>query len=414
MINFKIKQIHVSSNEIDRTYTYIDRLNEGCRYTFSIPIGSNYNYNQITALNSVSVSPIPENSGYHNFIAMTRKVNILLLYFLQSIILSQNLVPNGSFEEFNGCPNFYTKAHENIPSVNSWFKYGQPTPDYFNRCNKGIVGVPENFAGIQDAQNGNAYLGLIVYKNRYRKYREIAGCELKKKLKRNELYYIQYYISLADKYYVGTNHIHVYFNDSKNELRKINNITDSVIIKDTSSWILLKSFFFSKGNEEFLYIGNKERRKTILFYGNYNRKLKYSYYYVDNVYLVEINKKKLNNILKGDSIKIFNYKVPFDFDTLNVTIKYDSILPFNNNLRIIAELLNENPFLEIIVKSNINSNNYDDFKSIFFQNFKNISFERIKLINDLNEETSNYINFTFKNNLDKELLLNSIKKEKYN
>lgn len=341
---------------------------------------------------------------------MTKKIYILLFYYLQSILTSQNLVPNGSFEEFNGCPNFYTKADENIPSVKYWFKYGQPTPDYFNRCNKGMVGVPENFAGMQDAQHGNAYLGLIAYKNRHRKYREIAACELKKKLKRDELYYIHYYISLADKYFVATNHIHVYFNDSKNELRKINNITDSLIVKDTSSWILLKSFFYSKGNEEFIYIGNKERKKTISFSGNYNRKLKYSYYYIDNVYLVEINKKKLNNILKGDSIKIFNNKVPFDFDTLNITIKYDSILQFNYNLRLIAELFNENPFLELIVKSNLNSNIYGDFKSMFFQNFKNISLERVKLINDLNQETSNYINFTFKNNFDKELLLNSINK----
>ncbi len=75
---------------------------------------------------------------------------------------SQNLVPNGSFEQFDTCPD----NTNHITYAVNWFQPCKTSnsTDYFNACDSTIaVGVPENFTGYQQGKAGVAYVGIITY-----------------------------------------------------------------------------------------------------------------------------------------------------------------------------------------------------------------------------------------------------------
>src|SRR5689334_20442653 len=94
----------------------------------------------------------------------------VLLLLATSVIsintLSQNLVPNPSFEVHDTCPNWSGFLRHAIP----WF---DPAPntggsDYFNSCAPppppdASASVPLNTFGFQYARTGNAYAGLTAY-----------------------------------------------------------------------------------------------------------------------------------------------------------------------------------------------------------------------------------------------------------
>lgn len=88
---------------------------------------------------------------------MNARVAMLVVLLAQSAWCgAQNLVPNGSFEEYTECPQFA----QQLTFAPPWsVLFG--TPDYFNACcTTSYVGVPQNFAGSTYAAEGNAYLGL--------------------------------------------------------------------------------------------------------------------------------------------------------------------------------------------------------------------------------------------------------------
>ena len=59
----------------------------------------------------------------------------------------QNLVPNGSFEEYGECPNNGAQIDRAI----GWSAFRR-SPDYFNSCDEGsVASVPFNFIGEQFA-----------------------------------------------------------------------------------------------------------------------------------------------------------------------------------------------------------------------------------------------------------------------
>ena len=71
----------------------------------------------------------------------------------------QNLVPNGSFEQFSNCPDglndFSQTKFWTVPTLGS--------PDYFHTCTVGDASVPNNIFGSQTALSGSAYIGITVY-----------------------------------------------------------------------------------------------------------------------------------------------------------------------------------------------------------------------------------------------------------
>ncbi|MEZ4799205.1 MAG: hypothetical protein R2809_05360 [Flavobacteriales bacterium] len=76
---------------------------------------------------------------------------------------AQNLVENGSFEDKSYCPSNYNL--QQLRSVSGWSQLNEGTPDHFATCSD-KVGVPKNIFGYQNAQDGEAYVGMAAYSPR--------------------------------------------------------------------------------------------------------------------------------------------------------------------------------------------------------------------------------------------------------
>ncbi len=98
---------------------------------------------------------------------------------LAAVALGQNLVPNPSFEEYTTCPwNWGQWAN-----VVGWTSPYTTSADYFNACAAGgAAGIPFNNMGYQYPAEGQAYMGIVTYKNNGADYRELIAADLEQAL----------------------------------------------------------------------------------------------------------------------------------------------------------------------------------------------------------------------------------------
>ncbi|MBK9272991.1 MAG: hypothetical protein IPM49_00435 [Flavobacteriales bacterium] len=92
---------------------------------------------------------------------------------------AQNLVPNGSFEDYTQCPEFFGYAQY----ATGWLNLHTSSADYFNRCQENlVVGVPFNTCGYQEPADGDGYMGLATTFPGLDWYREVVGIALSEPL----------------------------------------------------------------------------------------------------------------------------------------------------------------------------------------------------------------------------------------
>ena len=262
-----------------------------------------------------------------------------IFYF--SINAQVNYVPNGSFEDFNKCPTSNSaidSSANNFVYLNNWYRPTLGTPDYYNGCNKVLntVGVPQNEAGYQFANEGDAYIGLVTY---YKfnltidGYREYIQVKLTEKLVANREYEVTFFVSPTGfksvsniSALISTNKIEDYL--LKTELKYNPQVTNTELLVDSSIWYKVSGVFKAVGGENWLTIGNFVNDNSCSPISLANGKpdanlLGQSYIYIDNVSLVETLAKRtfyLCNI--NDSVRIdikngFNKFEWFDGDTVN-------------------------------------------------------------------------------------------------
>jgi hypothetical protein len=142
----------------------------------------------------------------------------LLLYSYTSMAQIFNYVPNPSFEERgNFCPSGFDGIdHYNwdysLGRLKYWYQPTNSTTDYYHACSgDNYFQVPNNYYGSQEAKEGNAYIGLLVYSLRQEsinqgiiEYREYANTKLLKPLEAGKTYCVSFYAAVAyDDYAVS-------------------------------------------------------------------------------------------------------------------------------------------------------------------------------------------------------------------
>jgi hypothetical protein len=186
------------------------------------------------------------------------KTLITLFICLQTLVVfSQNLVPNGSFEEYEMCP----EVLDLTGTVSSWYNVLNSC-DYFNECSE-FVGVPDNPQSYQAAFDGSAYCGLHTYFLVDPNYREVLGIRLFENLEVGSQYFFSFRINKADKSenIKATNNLGIKFSlDSiQGEDDLINNAAHfkiDTICYDSENWSLITGSFISDSEYQFLFIGN--------------------------------------------------------------------------------------------------------------------------------------------------------------
>jgi outer membrane protein OmpA-like peptidoglycan-associated protein len=225
----------------------------------------------------------------------------VFLYTMAPLFLwAQNLVPNGSFEDYVECPGSYSQMTAEF-RVPSWRSITTGSPDYFNICSRGEAAVPYNWAGVSEAFDGKAYVGIYLWMNLPKEYREYLHCKLKQPLVKDSLYHIEFRYKLSSYSKFCTDRIGILLSDS---LKPVSNdlplsvkptfsfIKDSALTLETGSWEVASAEYRAKGNEQFLTIGNffdneSTHSYRILFRPAQQPMLaEAAYYYVDDVKVI--------------------------------------------------------------------------------------------------------------------------------
>jgi len=219
---------------------------------------------------------------------------------LSQDLYAQNLVPNGSFENYSTCPGSYSRNPAEF-RVDSWRSLTFGSPDYFNTCSTGEAAVPYNWAGISDAFDGYGYAGIYTYMNYPKEYREYLHTKLTEPLLKDSLYHIRFRYKLSSYSKYAIDRIGILLSDTLATLHHdrplkieptVSFVKDSALTPETGAWERAVTEYRARGNEQFLTIGNFAGDSEIHFYHIQFRPaqeemLAYSaYYYIDDVQVI--------------------------------------------------------------------------------------------------------------------------------
>ncbi len=226
-----------------------------------------------------------------------KKIMLVLPLFVASLLMAQegeNLISNGSFESID-------KTVKKLGSIQSAVGWTHPTgakSDLFVPSKK----VPEidpqtNPYGMEVAQDGENFAGIIVYSHNNKLPRTYITTKLSTPMKKGMKYCVKFYVSLGEYSKYASNNIAANFNKKEFGTTEKNSIIDESHIRHwenktfnaTFSWERVCGTYTADGGEKFVTIGNFETNETT----NTERVKKdpslkgtqaiAAYYYIDNI-----------------------------------------------------------------------------------------------------------------------------------
>lgn len=208
---------------------------------------------------------------------------------------SQNLVPNSSFELYSLCPSSPTQ----YPNITSWQQVSghAGTADAFNSCGTGLVDVPNNVFGSQNANTGNGYVGISLggFDQPTYRDREYIQCQLTSPMVAGELYCVSMYVSLGEESRnASDNALEVHFGTTApvgvGTSDPLTTITPQFqytsLLDDKVNWVLVSFNYVATGGESYMTIGNFKDGASTNFIGGYSGLYKFIYYYFDDISVV--------------------------------------------------------------------------------------------------------------------------------
>jgi len=239
---------------------------------------------------------VPVPTPLLNFSIMQCKALFFILFF-PAFVNAQNLVPNGSFEDYISCPEYM----DGMEFAEHWYKsiiypgldyYQNPSPDYFHECALNpIVGVPDNIIGNQMAHEGAAYSGLYTYEENWPNTREVVGVSLTSPLIPGQTYYCSmYFVRPVGWSAVGlaTNNLGMKFSNTEIFSSTAQAVDGFAHLKveevaiDSVNWVLLYGEVVPEQSYQYLHIGNffsDEETEVMTF----SQSSVWAYYYIDDV-----------------------------------------------------------------------------------------------------------------------------------
>ncbi len=272
-----------------------------------------------------------------------------LLFYTPSYT-QQNLVPNPSFEDTLGCPTSPGAAGIGFYMVNDKVKYwyipNSATTDYYNSCApvSSGVNVPANWLGYQEAFDGKAYVGVVVYVVEDPFPAEYVQCQLLEPLKPCFKYRVSYQVSLADYSARAIDALGLrldiippkkeqYAPDEFHGFELPPHIAPGYAITDTANWVEVSGYYTAKGGEQYLTIG---RFFDTTLYSNENLPpaltnpcdscfaIVEAYYYIDTVSVIELGVAEACNVIpnvftpNNDGVNDVYNIIDFGMETMEI------------------------------------------------------------------------------------------------
>ena len=191
-----------------------------------------------------------------------KSILILCLLLIGFTTHAQNLIPNGSFEEYNLCPT----TLEDLEAI-GWSS-SRGSVDYFNSCHNEIgecqLGVPCNVFGYQEASEGDAYVGFIQFTSPTPEYREQLTCELLEPLTPGIQYFFSMKLNRGNSDFINkasngqgillTNEVYDSFDNPSPAFEDFT-FVNTDIITDSTSWLTISASFIADEEYSRLVIG---------------------------------------------------------------------------------------------------------------------------------------------------------------
>jgi hypothetical protein len=260
---------------------------------------------------------------------------LVLQLFLHKNCISQNLITNGSFENYTGIDCDYGGFdNSNVAPLqhilNNWYTLN--SSDYFSSVctpiNFSVAGVPENLFGESYAYNGNSYVGCILFQANV-EMKEYIYQQLSAPLQAGHMYCLSYYVSRADGITHAIHSIGAHFSNTTPTLFNgyYSNKTPQIInqngfVTDTIGWTQIQGCYTAIGGEQFITIGNfnSNTNTDTLFIGSTNPTYnadRYAYYYIDDITLIDQSTVGFNELGNENSFSV--YPNPAN-DVLNIKV----------------------------------------------------------------------------------------------
>ena len=276
----------------------------------------------------------------------TLSVLFCLLLF-ENGIAQQSLVPNGSFENYIVCPS---KLNSYQPPP--WYPCTSYSLNYSNACSSDIyTSVPYNYYGgpsFQFAHTGFAYASYDCMNGIGANTRTYLQVKLIDSLRKNRLYYGEYYVNMPNTIKLACNNVGMFFSqtavyvDTNTHPYGVLIVNPQIlnygnpIIGDTLNWIKVSGVFKAQGGEQYLTLGNFKYDNQTNYTSIQSTGFVKSAYYIDDVSVIPLDSFCLKadagrdtTIKVGDSVFIGSYTNGIDslMWLQNGITKYDSIRP---------------------------------------------------------------------------------------
>lgn len=267
----------------------------------------------------------------------------LFSFFSAAISAQVNLVPNPSFEADNRAPvittfnwnhygdwrkdSLYSHPGNEIYLADHWFQPTGGTPDILNSDRSNLLGFKTKTARTGTGRMGlitgickNGLVSWMLYQNTYSEYIE---CRLNQPLVAGKLYCVRYYVALDRKSNFASNRFgfaitrdSVSYSNSHTNMwgydpeAHINEANDHYITSN-EGWVMICDTFVAKGGEKFLTLGSfmngfpkriHQADKTQHASLRVNPFNKFSYYYFDDVSLMEVRPDEVLCSAPRDSV----------------------------------------------------------------------------------------------------------------
>lgn len=268
---------------------------------------------------------------------MKKSIILILVLLSINIVVSQNLVPNGSFEEYNECPD---ESDIGTSFLDDWFvtpNSSPSSPNYFNSCapEGSPFDIPDNWAGYQESYDGEGYAGVYCYgwDSEQREYIEV---QLESPLIEHQEYEFSMYVSVAEIFKLGINNFGALFTvdivegNGSTFINADPQIKVELPVSNNENWTQISGTFIAVGGEEYLTIGNffsDEETETVVV--NWTGFSGLSYFFIDSVSLIPsalaISDNQLENLINIYPNPVSEVLHIDNINTENYTLKVYSV-----------------------------------------------------------------------------------------
>jgi hypothetical protein len=269
---------------------------------------------------------------------------------------SQNLVPNGSFEEAIFCPELLGDLHFGCAE---WYAGIQPpgtdpndnpSPDWFHTCAPNVnFSPPSTLVGYQFPCDQNGYAGIVTYDTSGpEEYREILSVELLTELDQGSTYNLTFQVVCSGKlplFGYCSNKLGVkfstfpFYSSHESAITNWSHLVVDELISDTTNWNEFSFDFISDSSYKFLHLGNfYDDQNIVTINFSEGPSSIQAYYFIDCVELTEMGPSSSLN-------ESYNAQMVFpnpskDYIRISDDLLVESLSIFDASGRIVYQLKN--------------------------------------------------------------------------